>query len=166
LYIPYQTEKGAVRLTADEAEMVMAKETIKVKKNAQSLADRRKKTQIVMLRMLIMAAIDLIGICTVLSIHKSAVRELAFVSSWLTPLAIVFGVLSAAAAAYLAVVLVKKIDPSRHPVTPAMILCVALFGLIACLVYKRVMLAYLVIASVIATVLFLVYCLYMHIFYR
>jgi len=43
---------------------------------------------------------------------------------------------------------------------------VALFCLIACLVYKYVIVGTLVIASVVSTILFGVYCLYVHVFYR
>jgi len=147
--------------------MVMAKETTKIiKKNTLSTAERRKNTQTVVTRMLIMVAVDIIGICTLLSIRKDAVVELAFVNSWLLPLTIVFGVLTAAAAVYQVLALVKKINTSSHPVTPAMLLCIALFCLITCLVYKSALGATVIAASVIATILFLVYCLYMHIFYR
>jgi hypothetical protein len=61
---------------------------------------------------------------------------------------------------------VKKIDITRHYFTPAMMLCVSLFCLIACLVYKHVIVGTLIIASVVATILFGVYCLYVHVFYR
>ena len=147
--------------------MVMAKETTKIiKKSTLSTAERRKNTQTVVTRMLIMVAVDIIGICTLLSIRKDAVVELAFVNSWLLPLTIVFGVLTLAAAVYQVLALVKKINTSAHPVTPAMLLCIALFCLITCLVYKSALGATVIAASVIATILFLVYCLYMHIFYR
>ena len=147
--------------------MVMAKETTKIiKKNTLSTAERRKNTQTVVTRMLIMVAVDIIGICTLLSIRKDAMVELAFVNSWLLPLTIVFGVLTAAAAVYQVLALVKKMNTSAHPVTPAMLLCIALFCLITCLVYKSALGATMIAASVIATILFLVYCLYMHIFYR
>ena len=156
----------------DVAEMVMAKEIVKVKKNALLAAERKierkKKTQIVVTRMLIMAALNIIGICALVSIRREAMVELDFVLGWLTPLTIVFGVLTAAAGAWLAMVLTKKKNTASYPVTPAMALCAALFCLLACLVYKTAMGAtfVLVSASVVATVLFLVYCLYMHIFYR
>lgn len=144
----------------------MAKENTKVKKNIVHAAQRRKNTQTVITRMLIMVAVDIIGICTLLSVRRDAVVELAFVNSWLLPLTIVFGVLTAAAAVYQVLVIVKKIDTSAHSVTPAMLLCIALFCLITCLVYKSALGSTVIVASVIATVLFLVYCLYMHIFYR
>lgn len=147
--------------------MVMAKETTKIiKKNTLSTAERRKNTQTVVTRMLIMVAVDIIGICTLLSIRKDAMVELAFVNSWLLPLTIVFGVLTAAAAVYQVLALVRKMNTSAHPVTPAMLLCIALFCLITCLVYKSALGATVIAASVIATILFLVYCLYIHIFYR
>jgi len=134
--------------------MVMAKETTKIiKKNTLSTAERRKNTQTVVTRMLIMVAVDIIGICTLLSIRKDAVVELAFVNSWLLPLTIVFGVLTAAAAVYQVLALVKKINTSSHPVTPAMLLCIALFCLITCLVYKSALGATVIAASVIATIL-------------
>ena len=160
--------KGACPPAADVAEMVMAKENVKVKKSVLDAAARKKKTQIVVTRMLIMAAMNIIGICALLSIRREAMVELDFVLKWLLPVTIVFGVISAAAAIWQAIVIVKKVNTSSYPVTPAMLLCLALFSLFACLVYKTAMGAtfVLVTASVIATVLFLVYCLYMHIFYR
>ncbi|MBE6561475.1 MAG: hypothetical protein E7662_10160 [Ruminococcaceae bacterium] len=146
----------------------MAKETVKVKKSVLAAADRRKKTQIVVTRMLIMAALNIIGICALVSIRREAMVELDFVLDWLTPLTIAFGVLSVGSGVWLGLVLAKKVNTSSYPVTPAMAFCTSLFCLIACLVYKTAMGAtfVLVSASVIATVLFLVYCLYMHIFYR
>ena len=162
----YIKQRRSVSASAGEAEMVMAKENTKVKKNMVSAAQRRKNTQTVVTRMLIMVAADIIGICTLLSIRKDAVVELSFVNNWLLPLIIVFGVLSAAAAVYQVLAIVKKIDTSAHSVTPAMLLCIALFCLITCLVYKSPLGATVIAASVIATILFLVYCLYMHIFYR
>ena len=162
----YQTKKERVRYTAGEAEMVMAKETAKIKKNTLSAAQRRKNTQTVVNRMLIMVAADIIGICTLISVRKDAMVELNFVNNWLLPLSIVFGVLTAAAAVYQTLALVKKLDTSSHWVTPAMLLCIALFCLITCLVYKSALGAMMIGVSIIATVLFLVYCLYMHIFYR
>ena len=146
--------------------MILQEITKIIKKNTLSTAERRKNTQTVVTRMLIMVAVDIIGICTLLSIRKDAMVELAFVNSWLLPLTIVFGVLTAAAAVYQVLALVKKMNTSAHPVTPAMLLCIALFCLITCLVYKSALGATMIAASVIATILFLVYCLYMHIFYR
>ena len=153
---------------ADVAEMVMAKEIVKAKKSALAAAERKKKTQIVIARMLIMAALNIIGICALVSIRREAMVELDFVLGWLTPLTVIFGVLSVGAGVWLGLTLTKKADTSSYPVTPAMALCTVLFCLIACLVYKTAMGAtfILVSASVVATVLFLVYCLYMHIFYR
>lgn len=146
--------------------MTMANNKITQKKGRNLLAERKKNTQIVMIRMAIMAFIDIVGICILLAVRREAAVELAFVTNWLTPLSVVFGVLTAAAAAYQVVAAVRKIDTSRHPVTPAMLLCVSVFCLAACLLYRRVLGVAIIIASVVATVLFMVYCLYMHIFYR
>lgn len=146
--------------------MVMAKENRKVNTDAVHQAQRRRNTQTVVTRMLIMVAVDIIGICTLLSVRRDAVVELAFVNGWLLPLTVIFGVLTAAAVVYQILTIVKKTDTSAHPVTPAMLLCIALFCLITCLVYKSALGATVIVASVIATILFLVYCLYMHIFYR
>ena len=122
--------------------------------------------QVVSRRMLIMVLADIIGIVALLAIRQEARAELAFVNYWLVPLTVLFGVLTAAAAAYLIFSIVKKLDTSTHAVTPAMLFCIAAFCLIACLLYKRVMAMTLIVASITATVLFLVYCLYVHIFYR
>lgn len=148
--------------------MVMAKQNLS-RKNDRSIAKNMSKKEIshiVSVRILIMAAVNLVGIATLLSLRREAMVELAFVNYWLTPLAIVFGVLSALAAAYQILAIVKKLDTAGHYVTPAMMLCVALFCLVACLVYKHVIVGTLILASVIGTVLFSVYCLYVHIFYR
>ena len=159
-------QEGAYPHPADVAEMTMAKEKVTPNKGRKAFADRKKNTQIVLLRMAIMACIDMIGICILLAVRRDASVEMDFVSNWLTPLSVVFGVLTAAAAAYLIAAIVRKTDTSRYPVTPAMLLCVALFCLVACLLYRRVLGVAIIIASVVATVLFMVYCLYMHIFYR
>lgn len=146
----------------------MAKQNLS-RKNDRSIAKNMSKKEIshiVSVRILIMAAVNLVGIATLLSLRREAMVELAFVNYWLTPLAIVFGVLSALAAAYQILAIVKKLDTAGHYVTPAMMLCVALFCLVACLVYKHVIVGTLILASVIGTVLFSVYCLYVHIFYR
>lgn len=148
--------------------MVMAKQNLS-RKNDRSIAKNMSKKEIshiVSVRILIMAAVNLVGIATLLSLRREAMVELAFVNYWLTPLAIVFGVLSALAAVYQILAIVKKLDTAGHYVTPAMMLCVALFCLVACLVYKHVIVGTLILASVIGTVLFSVYCLYVHIFYR
>lgn len=146
--------------------MVMAKETMNVKKNRAGAAVQKNNTRIVVIRMLIMVAVDVLGISTLLSIRREAIVELAFVNHWLLPLTIVFGVGALLAAAYLTLTLVKKIDTSSHPVTPAMLFCIALFCFITCLVYKSAFGSVMIAASAVATALFLVYCLYMHIFYR
>ena len=148
--------------------MVMAKQNLS-RKNNKSMAktmSKKELSHIVSVRILIMAAVNLVGIATLLALRREAMVELAFVNYWLTPLAIVFGVLSALAAAYQVLAIVKKIDTTGHYVTPAMMLCVALFCLVACLMYKHVIVGTLILASIIGTVLFSVYCLYVHIFYR
>lgn len=150
-----------------EAEMVMAKSTGKRKNGGKKQVTAVKKPmQMVVIRMLAMVVLDIVGVSVLTSIRREAMVELAFVNHWLLPLTVLFGVLSAVAAVYLLLSVVKKMDTSRHPVTPMMLLCVCLFCLLACLVYKWVLPSAIVIASVVATVLFLVYCLYMHIFYR
>ena len=122
--------------------------------------------QTVIRRMLIAAGADLLGICILQTIRQDGRWESAFVEHWLVPLAVFFGIASAAAAAWLIMTLVKKTDMSRWSVTPFMALCVSVFCLIASLIYTSIFPGAIIIASVICTVLFLVYCLYMHIFYR
>lgn len=146
--------------------MVMAKEMTHKKNGAVHMADRNKSTKTVVARMLIMAALDIIAVCVLLSVRRDSMVELAFVLHWLTPLAIVFGVAGAGAIAWQVLTVVKKINTGNYLFTPAMAICVALFCLLACLLYKQVSGAFIAIASVAATVIFLVYCLYMHIFYR
>ena len=148
--------------------MVMAKQNLS-RKNNKSMAktmSKKELSHIVSVRILIMAAVNLVGIATLLALRREAMVELAFVNYWRTPLAIVFGVLSALAAAYQVLAIVKKVDTTGHYVTPAMMVCIALFCLVACLMYKHVIVGTLILASIIGTVLFSVYCLYVHIFYR
>ena len=147
--------------------MVMAKQKNGLKKSVSRPAKKNQKaTQIVTLRMLIMVLADIIGIAVVCAIHGEARTETTFVNSVRVPMMVVFGVLSAAAAVFFALTLAKKKDVSKWIVTPLMVLCVALFCLLVCVVYTKVQTGAIILASVIGTVLFLVYCLYMHIFYR
>ena len=146
--------------------MVMAKVNTSMKKQTTPVVGRKKQSRIVSVRMLIVCLADLLGICLLSSISADSRTEFAFVDRWLMPLTVVFAVLSAAALVYQILAVVKKWNVASHYVTPAMILGVALFCLAACLVYKYVLGTTIVLASVIATVLFLVYYLYMHVFYR
>jgi len=146
--------------------MVMAKENTSMKKQTTPVIGRRKQTRIVSVRMLIVCLADVLGICLLSSISADSRTEFAFVDRWLMPLTVVFAVLSAAALVYQILAAVKKWNVASHYMTPAMMLGIALFCLAACLVYKYVLGTTIVLASVIATVLFLVYYLYMHVFYR
>lgn len=136
------------------------------KQKAMARMDAQKRKHIVTVRMLIIILTDLIGIGFLLAMKKNFELETAFALDWLLPVTVVFGVLTAAAAVYQAVVFAKKIKTETHYVTPAMLLCVTAFCLVACLLYKRLLPMTIVIASVVGTALFIVYCLYVHIFYR
>lgn len=154
---------------ANGAEMIMAKEKMlgNTKNGKRALPRQKKKNSNVAAgRMGIMILADIAAICILNALGTSGALELAFYENWLLPLTVIFGVLTLGAAIYQAVVIVKKIDTSGHYVTPAMILCVVLFGLLSCLLYTRLIPATIMIASVVGTVLFVVYCLYMHVFYR
>ena len=73
----------------------MAKQNLS-RKNNKSMAktmSKKELSHIVSVRILIMAAVNLVGIATLLALRREAMVELAFVNYWLTPLAIVFGVL-------------------------------------------------------------------------
>ena len=142
--------------------MVMAKQ----KTSRKPRVERARTQKTVALRMAIIAALDLIAILTLQYIRRDGIRELALVNNWLVPLSITFGVLSAASLAWLIITIVKKTDLDGCPFTPAMALCVCVFCLVSALIYKYVFPGAFIIASVTMTVLFLVYCLYMHIFYR
>ncbi len=150
--------------------MVMAKNTKMAntagKTNGAHKLSAQTKNHIVTMRMLIMALTDIIGVCLLSAISSDANVEFLFYQNWLIPLTVVFGVLTAAAVAYQVVVIVKKIKTETHYVTPAMIICVTAFCLVACLLYKRLIPMTIAIASVVGTALFVVYCLYVHIFYR
>ena len=149
--------------------MVMAKGTASMKRernNRTSAAANSKKTNTAFARMAIMVLVDLIGILALRSLMRDAIVELAFYQHWLMPLTIVFGVLTAAAVAYQVIAIVKKVDTSAHVVTPAMLIAIAAFCLVACLLYARLVPMTIMIASGVGTVLFIVYCLYMHVFYR
>lgn len=126
----------------------------------------QKKTRAVTARMAIMILVDLLGILALRAIGKDMSLELAFYQHWLMPLTVVFGVLTLLAAVYQVIAIVRKIDTSTHFVTPAMLLCIAAFCLVCCLLYTRLIPMTIMIASAVGTVLFVVYCLYMHVFYR
>ncbi len=154
---------------ANEAEMVMAKEKmLEKKKNGKHTlpVSKKKNSSVAAGRMAIMILADIIAICILSALHGNGRLELEFYENWLMPLTVVFGVLTVAAVVYQIVVIVKKVETSGHYVTPAMILCVVLFGLLSCLLYTKLIPTTIMIASVVATVLFVVYCLYMHVFYR
>ncbi len=154
---------------ANGAEMVMAKEKMlkKSKTGKQVLSGGAKTSSNVAAgRMAIMILTDIVAICILSALQSSGQRELQFYENWLLPLTVAFGVLTLAAVIYQTVVIVKKVDTSGHYVTPAMILCVVLFAFIACLLYSRLIPTTIMIASVVSTVLFVVYCLYVHVFYR
>ena len=125
-----------------------------------------KKSETAAIRMIIMILVNLAGLCALMTIRDEALRESAFVDHWLVPLDVVFGVLTAAALAFFAYTFFMKKDVSRWVVTPAMIFFVFLFALLVCLLYTRIRTASIVIASLTGTVLYCVYCLYMHVFYR
>lgn len=145
--------------------MIMAKKK-KIGKTVETLSDKEKNSSVVTARMAIMVLLDIIAILALSALQRDGRRELQFYEHWLTPLTVVFGVLTLAAVAYQIFVIAKKINTSAHVITPAMIICIALFGLLACLLYTRLIPMTIIIASVVSTVLFVVYCLYMHIFYR
>lgn len=154
---------------ADGAEMVMAKDNRTMnsgKKRGGAVMDPKTKNRVVMMRMLIMALVDILGICILCAMSSDANVEFLFYQNWLIPMTVIFGVLTAASVAYQVVVIVKKIKTETHYVTPAMLICITAFCLAACLLYKRLIPMTIVIASVVATALFIVYCLYVHIFYR
>ncbi len=150
--------------------MVMAKKNALLKNEKKlALAEKnRKKHRAAIARIAIMILLDLAGILYLRRLAGDASLELAFHNEMLTPVTIVFGVLSALAALYQIIAIVKKLDVSTHFVTPAMLLCVALFCLLSCLMYAHLhlLLMTIMIASAVCTILFVVYCLYMHIFYR
>ncbi len=148
--------------------MVMAKENMLLKnEKKKALAEKnKKKHRAVMARMSIMILINIIGILFLRRLAGDFSIEIVFHNTWLVPLTVVFGVLSILAAVYQTVAIVKKIDTSTYPVTPAMILCVVLFCFFVCLLYDRLLPMTIIIASAVGTVLFVVYCLYMHVFYR
>lgn len=127
---------------------------------------KKQRSKIVMLRMLVMFLLDLLGICFLLSMSNNGEMEFLFYANWLMPLTVAFGVLFAGAVAYQVLAIVKKIRTDGHIVTPAMILAVTAFCFFSCLFYKYLIPLTIAIASAVGTVLFAVYCLYMHIFYR
>ncbi len=162
----YEKERSA---SADCIKMVMAKGTTLLKSSKKKTVGKnlqKKRTRAAAVRMVLMILIDIVGIYLLNMLATDLDLELAFHNQWLMPLTAVFGVLSALALIYQAIVLFKKIDTRTHFVTPAMLLCITLFCLIACLLYDYLLTMTLMIASVVGTVLFVVYCLYMHIFYR
>ena len=147
--------------------MVMAKNSMALKNaNKQTNTEAQAKSNAVMARMAIMIIVDLLGILALRAIGKDMALELVFYTQWLRPLTVVFGVLTALAAVYQVIAIVKKIDTSAHCVTPAMLLCIFAFCLVCALLYTRLLPVTIMIVSAVGTVLFVVYCLYMHVFYR
>lgn len=151
---------------ADGAEMDMAKHSATTRKKGVQSPKKIRRSEVAAARMLIMAVINIIGLAALMAVRSEATRESAFVDKWLVPLDIVFGVLAAAALAFCAFVFVKKKGTSSWVVTPAMIFFTFAFCLLVCLLYTRIQTAAIVIASLTGTVLYCVYCLYMHVFYR
>ncbi len=135
-------------------------------KGKKTSGKKSKNSEIAAIRMIIMILVNLAGLIGLMAIRDKAPRESAFVDHWLIPLDVVFGVLTVAALAFFAFMTLKKKDVSRWVVTPAMIFFIFLFCLLVCLLYTRIQTASIVIASLTGTVLYCVYCLYMHVFYR
>ncbi len=148
--------------------MVMTKENNRYQKEEipETKLTKKQKTRTVSLRMLIMVLVDLLGICLLTAMKNNGEMEFYFYQNLLIPFTVIFGVLLAGATVFQVLVIAKKVDTQRFVVTPAMLICVFAFCFVACLFYKYLIPMTIVIASVVGTALFIVYCLYMHIFYR
>lgn len=136
--------------------------------NKMMSLDKAKACRIVFFRALIIILTDIVVSSLFDYIRKEAVRHYTFHTSIQTPLSIVFGVLTAAAAGYLIFTAAKKIDTSAQYITPAMIVAAAFYLLVTNVFFDQFattpFLFYTM--TVIVSVLFAVYYIYTILLYK
>ena len=129
---------------------------------------KAKVCRIVFFRALIILLVDIVVSSLFEFIKDDGNRHYVFHIDIQLPLTIAFGVLTAAAAVYLALTFVKKIDTSAHYMTPLMIAASALYLFVTAALFDQFaatpFLFYTM--TVIVSVLFVVYDIYTNILYK
>lgn len=139
---------------------------IKNKENKKkSVKKTEKKSQVVLYRLLMVLALDILAIAFFISIKKEASRESFFVFDVLPVLTIVFAALSVVSIGYYAFTKAKHVDISKYICTPAMISGIMLVSLAICLLYKSVSLQKIVVSLIIVNILYFIYYLYKRSFF-
>ena len=136
--------------------------------NKMMTLDKAKAGRIVFFRALIILLVDIVVSSLFEYIKDEANRHLVFHTDLQLPLTIVFGVLTAAAAGYLVITHVKKIDTSAQYMTPLMIAAVALYLFVTVLLFDQFAVTPFLFytMTVIVSVLFVVYYVYTTILYK
>ena len=132
---------------------------------------RAKAEEIVLVRILIIAVVDIIVsmLFEFIGPHADDTNRVnAFHTKVLPVLKIVFPVLLACAVIYLVVTLVRKTDTSAHWVTPAMLTAVALYLTVTALFFDKfwVFPPMFYVMTVIVSLLFAVYYIYTILLYK
>lgn len=143
----------------------------KTKANNQKatvLTEKNGAGRVVLFRTLIIILADLIMASLFDFVKSNANRELAFHLNVHPVLKVVFGVLFALSIVYLVITLVKKIDTSKHYMTPLMITGLTLFMFASIMAYDQLrnspFLFYT--AMIIGSVLYVVYYVYTKLLYK
>ena len=144
--------------------MDMAKHNTILQMNTGKLS-KDEASKVVALRILIILAADIIIGSLLDFLRADATREYNFVFNVCPWLTWVFGVICAASAGYFIWSLVKKVNTSKHPMTPAMTFALCLFLFAIVLLYKYLTMVMIMSAMVIASVLFAVYYIYTNLLY-
>ena len=139
-------------------------------RNNMATVSRAKAEEVVLVRILIIALVDIIVSMLFKSVgpRSSASRVTAFHMQVLPVLKIVFPALLLCAVVFLIVTLLKKIDTSAWWVTPVMLTAVALYLTVAVLFFDSFwnFPAMFYVMTVIVSVLFAVYYIYTILLYR
>lgn len=136
--------------------------------NKMTALDKAKVCRIVFFRALIILLVDIVVSSLFEFIKDDGNRHYVFHTDLQLPLTIAFGVLTVAAAVYLTVTFVKKIDTSAHYMTPLMVMASALYLFVTTVFFDQFaatpFLFYTM--TVIVSVLFVVYYIYTNILYK
>jgi len=123
------------------------------------------KSNVVLYRLLVILALDIIAVASLISVKKDAARESFFVFDIIPVMTIAFAALAVLALVYCVIAKVKSIDASSHTCTPAMLFSCMTVGLLICLMYKQMSQPKIIIGLIILTGLYFIYYLYSNSFY-
>lgn len=129
-------------------------------KKKKSAVKTEKKTQTILFRLMMVLALDIIGVSLLKYIKDARGREEFFVYTALPKLTIIFAALSVLALGYFVFAKIKKINTSKHTCTPLMILGTMLVCLFICMFYKNIQLQKIIITIFVMSLLYFVYYLY------